>query len=102
LQAVTNIDSEPSLLTDFILFGEYYEYITTVEPTHPRAKNVERSGGPVQREAPCHGTVGTMVNPPLIRGHFEEKRAGLMPFSLLKSYRNAWDGIANHCPAKKH
>jgi len=37
----------------------------TVESTRPRAKNVGRSGGPLQRGAPCHGTIGTMVNPPL-------------------------------------
>jgi len=32
--------------TDFISFGEYYEYIKTVESTRPRAKNVGRSGAP--------------------------------------------------------
>jgi len=44
--------------TDFISFGAYSEYIKTVESTGGR--------GPLQRGAPCHGTIGTMVNPPLL------------------------------------
>jgi len=33
--SLQKIDSEPSFLTDFISFGEYYEYINTVESRMP-------------------------------------------------------------------